>query len=608
MNTYFRILSYAKPLGQYLPFYVVFILIAVIFSTVNLVLLAPLLDILFNNIDPEFIQQYNLKPDFSLSITYFKHLFYYYFLDILEENSRLQVLYYVCGIIITSVFIANLFSYLAGITLARIRANVIQKIRNAIFSNVTQLHIGFFTNERRGDIMSRITNDVQEIEISVVNSMKVIFREPLQIMTYLVAMLLISTQMTVFALLYMLITGVLISEIVRRLKKKATESQESLGRLVGILDETLGGMRIIKPFNAVRYINNKFFGEVRRYAGINISMALKNELAPPISQFLGVAAVLGLVVFGGTRVINGNLDASQFLTFIALFSQILTPAKAISKEVSSIQRGLASGERIFKIIDTQPKIQQPSNAKQITGFNQSIEFRQVNFAYEREPVLKNINLTIKKGSTVALVGLSGSGKSTLADLIPRFYDPTGGEILIDGTPLTECDIQSLRHQMGIVTQESILFNDTVANNIAFGLDNIDRQAVVSAAKVANAHEFIDQMEHQYDTNIGERGLKLSGGQRQRISIARAVLKNPPILILDEATSALDSRSEKLVQEALNNLMRNRTSIVIAHRLSTIQHADEIIVIHEGEVVERGPHASLIENNKLYSKLSSMQTV
>ena len=608
MNTYFRILSYAKPLGQYLPFYVVFILIAVIFSTVNLVLLAPLLDILFNNIDPEFIQQYNLKPDFSLSITYFKHLFYYYFLDILEENSRLQVLYYVCGIIITSVFIANLFSYLAGITLARIRANVIQKIRNAIFSNVTQLHIGFFTNERRGDIMSRITNDVQEIEISVVNSMKVIFREPLQIMTYLVAMLLISTQMTVFALLYMLITGVLISEIVRRLKKKATESQESLGRLVGILDETLGGMRIIKAFNAVRYINNKFFGEVRRYAGINISMALKNELAPPISQFLGVAAVLGLVVFGGTRVINGNLDASQFLTFIALFSQILTPAKAISKEVSSIQRGLASGERIFKIIDTQPKIQQPSNAKQITSFNQSIEFRQVNFAYEREPVLKNINLTIKKGSTVALVGLSGSGKSTLADLIPRFYDPTGGEILIDGTPLTECDIQSLRHQMGIVTQESILFNDTVANNIAFGLDNIDRQAVVSAAKVANAHEFIDQMEHQYDTNIGERGLKLSGGQRQRISIARAVLKNPPILILDEATSALDSRSEKLVQEALNNLMRNRTSIVIAHRLSTIQHADEIIVIHEGEVVERGPHASLIENNKLYSKLSSMQTV
>jgi subfamily B ATP-binding cassette protein MsbA len=400
----------------------------------------------------------------------------------------------------------------------------------------------------------------------------------------------------------------LISEVVKRLKKRAVESQESLGRIVGILDETLSGMRIIKAFNARNYINRKFSGEVAKYAQINVSMAIKNEMGPPLSQFLGVAAVIGIVIFGGMRVLNGTLGNSEFIVFIGIFSQVLTPAKAISKEVSSIQRGLASGERIFKIVDTRPQIVEVDKPFNLSSFNESILFRNVSFAYEAKPVLKNIDLEICKGETVALVGLSGSGKSTLADLVPRFYDPTEGEILIDNIPLGKFGLESLRKQMGVVTQESILFNDTIFNNIAFGLQQIEEKDVIAAAKVANAHDFIMATDMGYQTNIGERGLKLSGGQRQRISIARAVLKNPPILILDEATSALDSESEKLVQEALANLMKNRTSLVIAHRLSTIQHADKIIVINEGKIVEEGTHDRLIQNNKLYSKLTSMQSV
>lgn len=608
MNTYFRILSYARPLGGFLPGYILFTLIAVIFNAVNLALLIPLLQILFDEITPDFVQQYSSYPEFNLTLEYFQHLFNYYLLDIIQASGKLQALYYVCGVIIASVLVANLFSYLAAIILAKIRANVIKKIRISIFNNVTGLDIGFFTNERKGDIISRITNDVQEIELSVVNSMRVIFREPLQILAYLGAMLFLSTHLTLFALLYMLVTGFLISEITKRLKKKAQQSQESLARIVGILDETLSGMRIIKAFNAVKLINEKFKQEVMKYARINVSMAYKNELASPLSQFLGVTVVTGIVVYGGVRVLNGFLDASEFIAFIGIFSQILNPSKAISKEVSSIQRGLASAERIFRIVDLEPQIKDAPQAKKLESFDQAIEFRNVSFAYEKEPVLRNINLSIPKGYTVALVGTSGGGKSTLADLIPRFYDPGQGELLIDGRPIKDYQIESIRRQMGIVTQESILFNDTILNNIAFGKPEANREEVIQAAKIANAHQFIMQTEYGYDTNIGERGTKLSGGQRQRISIARAVLKNPPILILDEATSALDSESEKLVQVALTNLMKNRTSVVIAHRLSTIQHADEILVIQNGEIIERGRHEELLENNKVYTKLSSMQSV
>lgn len=610
MNSFLRILSYARPLRKFLPLYLLFTTISVIFGAVNLVLLAPLLRILFGETTPEFIEKYSSIPEFSLAngIQYFEQLFNYHLINAMEEAGKLNVLYYVCGVIIVSVLITNVFAYLSSIILARIRANVIRKIRLDIFENVTRLDLSFFTNERKGDIMSRITNDVQEVELSVVNSLRVLFREPLQILAYLAFMLAISMQLTIFALAYVIVAGLIISEITKRLKAKALQSQESLGRIVGILDETLTGMRIIKAFNALKQVHGKFRYEVSKYARINVSMAYKYELASPFSQFLGVAVVAGLVIYGGGMALNDRLDASAFIAFLGIFSQILVPAKAISKEISSIQRGLASGERIFKIVDAKSKIIEKKDAKPLASFSEEIRFNNVTFSYGSEPVLKKINMTIRKGTVVALVGMSGGGKSTLADLIPRFYDPTHGEILIDGVSLKDFQIESVRKHMGIVTQESILFNDSICNNIAFGKPDASIEEVEKAAKIANAHDFIMQMENGYDTNIGERGSKLSGGQRQRISIARAILKNPSILILDEATSALDSESERAVQDALSNLMRNRTSIVIAHRLSTIQHADAIYVIQEGEIVERGTHEELIENNKIYTKLTQMQSV
>jgi len=610
MNSFLRILSYARPLRKFLPLYLLFTVISVVFGAVNLVLLAPLLRILFGETPPEFIEKYSTIPEFSLSngIQYFEHLFNYHFINAMESAGKLNVLYYVCAVIIASVLITNIFAYLSAIILAKIRANVIRKIRLDIFENTTRLDLSFFTNEKKGDVMSRITNDVQEVELSVINSLRVLFREPLQILAYLAFMVAISTRLTIFAVAYVIVAGLIISEITKRLKAKALQSQESLGRIVGILDESLTGMRIIKAFNALKQVHEKFRHEVSKYARINVSMAYKYELSSPLSQFLGVTVVAGLVIYGGGMALAGRLDASAFIAFLGIFSQVLTPAKAISKEISSIQRGLASGDRIFKIVDAKPKIVEKKDAKELPAFNEEIRFNDVSFSYDSEPVLKNINLTIKKGTVVALVGMSGGGKSTLADLIPRFYDPTQGEILIDGISLKDLQIESVRKHMGIVTQESILFNDSIFNNIAFGKPDATIEEVERAARIANAHDFIMQMENGYDTNIGERGSKLSGGQRQRISIARAILKNPSILILDEATSALDSESERAVQEALANLMKNRTSIVIAHRLSTIQHADAIYVIQDGEIVERGTHEELIENNKIYTKLTQMQSV
>ena len=605
MNTYLRIFNFARPLSKTLPFYILFTLLSALFYSINLTLLAPVVNLLFKENLPE---KPIAAPEFDISTDYVVDLFNYYFVTLLHEEGKLNALYYVLGVITVSVILYVIFYYLSGIILAHIRANVIRRIRTTIFNNVTSLDIGFFTNERKGDVMSRITNDVQEIEASVVNSMKVTFREPFYIIAFLVAMMAISVHLTFFALIYILFTGLIISEIVKRLKKQSTLIQESLGRIVSMLDESLSGIRIIKAFNAVKNVNRKFANEVNNYAQTNISIAYKNELATPVSQLLGALAIAGLLLYGGTRVFAGHIDAGNFLAFIAIFSQLLNPSKAISKEVSSIQRGIAAGERIFKIIDIKPTITNIEEPVIIDEFKENIEFKNVSFAYGNERVLKDINLTIGKGTTLALVGMSGGGKSTLADLVPRFYDPVEGAIYLDGQPIKNYEIESLRQLMGIVTQESILFNDTIFNNIAFGKPEASQEEVEQAAKIANAHQFIVQTEHGYQTNIGERGTKLSGGQRQRISIARAVLKNPPILILDEATSALDSESEKLVQEALTNLMKNRTSIVIAHRLSTIQHADEILVLQDGEIVERGKHDELVKNNKIYTKLTAMQSV
>lgn len=609
MNTYFRILSYARPYRRFVPQYIIFTLLAIIFSLVNFTLLIPLLDILFNQVDTA-LQQPTSRPEFSISIDYLKSLFNYYFFGVIEEHGKVGALIFVCSVTITSVFFSNLFRYVSDLTLAHLRADVVRNLRNRIFNQVSQMHIGYFTNERKGDLLSRMTNDVQEVETSVVSTLKVAFKEPATIIGFFIALFTMSFKLTIFTLIFLPITGLIIAEVIKRLKKRAVQSQESLGRIVNILDETLSGMRVVKAFNAENFIRNKFGQEVDHYAHINVSMAKKQQLASPMSEFLGASVMAGILLYGGILVLTNSseLSASEFMAYIVIFSQVMGPVKSINQAFSSIQRGLAAGTRIFFTIDTQPVIQDKPDAQTLKDFKEDISFHNVFFAYEKENVLKNINLKIPKGKTIALVGPSGGGKSTLADLVPRFYDPTDGEVRLDGKSLKDYKVGSLRSMMGIVTQESILFNDTIFNNIAFGVPHVSEEDVIQAAKIANAYQFIMETPDQFETVIGERGTKLSGGQRQRISIARAVLKNPPILILDEATSALDSESEKLVQEALTNLMKNRTSIVIAHRLSTIQHADEIVVVQQGEIIEQGSHDELLELDGLYRKLSSMQTV
>lgn len=610
MKTYLRILSYAKPYGKFVPIYIIYAFLSIVFGLLNFTLLKPLFDVIFEQVDPESLAKYADKPEFSFSIEYFSHLFNYNFLQVAEEYGKMGTLFYVCIIIVVSVFLSNLFTYLSGVVLAKVRAVVIKRMRMDIFEHVSGLHIGYFSNERKGDLMSKMTNDVQEVENTIVQSLRVVFREPATIILYFSVLFFMSVKLTLFTILIIPISGAIIGGITRRLKKKAVQSQQSLGRIVNILDETLGGMRVIKAFNAEGFMKKKFDGETDFYADVNVNMARKNELASPISQFLGVFVVAGILVYGGSMVLSGNSDlgASDFITYIIIFTQVLNPAKEISRAVSSIQRGIASAERVFTVVDTPSQVTSPSSPAVLSKFEHAVEVKNVSFAYEDQLVLKNINFTLERGKTIALVGPSGGGKSTLADLVPRFYDPSAGEILLDGKNLKDFDLKDLRSLMGIVTQESILFNDTVFNNIAFGVEGATEAQVLEAAKIANAHEFIAKMEDGYQTSIGERGSKLSGGQRQRLSIARAVLKNPPILILDEATSALDSESEHLVQEALTKLMSNRTTLVIAHRLSTIQYADEILVIERGEIVQRGTHTDLSQIEGLYQKLSSIQSV
>ncbi len=610
MKTYLRILSYARPWSKILPGYIVFSLLSILFGLLNLTLLKPFFDVIFDKIDVEQLAKYNQPPPFTLSFDYLQDVFHYYMNLFVEEYGKFGSLIWVCIVIVITFMMSNLFRYLSAIILAKARAKIVKNIRISIFDNITKMHIGFFTNQRKGDIMSRVTQDVQQIENSVANTLKILFREPATIIVYFSLLFAISYQLTLFTLILLPVSGYVITSITKRLKKTATEGQESLAHQLNILEESITGIRVVKAFNAVNYINKMFDDEVKKYAKIDISWSKKYELSSPISEFLGAIAIAGILLYGGRLVfITKTIDASSFMMFIAAFTQILQPAKAISAAVSLFQRGLASGERVFELVDMKPAIVNKPDAIVLQNFKNAIEFKDVSFYYtEGKWVLKRINILIEKGKTIALVGPSGGGKSTLANLVPRFYDPTEGSVMLDGIPLPDYELTSIRKQMGIVTQESILFNDTIFNNIAFGIENPSKEDVIRVAKIANAHDFIMEHEKGYQRLIGERGNKLSGGQKQRITIARALLKNPSILILDEATSALDSESEMLVQEAINNLMRNRTSLVIAHRLSTIQNADEIIVIDEGEIRERGTHEALIKNDGIYKKLTEMQNM
>lgn len=608
MKIYFRILRYCRKLNKELILFFVFAILSVLFSASYLGMLQPMLEILFNQKEVTQLP-YPVKGDGVLFTAHLKALFEYHFTDYMITNGRLTTLMTICISIVVLVFLSNIFRYLERMTASRIRVDVVKNIRMHIFSRVSLMHIGFFNDQRKGDLLSRFTNDISEVEGSVMNGLKT-FKEPITLIVYLLVLFNISVELTLFTLIVLPVTGGLISEIIRRLKKKARQSQESMGRIVNILDETFTGMRVIKAFNARNFILNKIDAETSYHRKVNLSISRKNEMSSPLSEFLGVVVVAFILFYGGQMVMapDSTFKAASFLTFLTFYASMLQPAKNFSNGITSLQKGTVAAQRIFTMTDLESAIQNKPNAIPLPAFKESIEFRNVSFAYEKENVLREINLRIEKGKTIALVGPSGGGKSTLADLVPRFYDPTGGEVLLDGIPLTDYEIESLRKQIGVVTQESILFNDTIFNNIAFGMENVSEDAVIHAATIANAHDFIMQTEDGYKTFIGERGSKLSGGQRQRLSIARAVLKNPPILILDEATSALDSESERLVQDALNNLMKNRTSIVIAHRLSTIQHADEIVVIQAGTILERGSHEALIQKDGLYRKLNEIQRV
>ncbi len=611
MKIYFRLLQYAKPLEKFAIPYFLFSIMSTVFGLMNFTLLIPLLNILFKQeaADPTLL--ITTAPQFAFSGDYVKNLFYYQSNMMVENYGKMGALYFVCGVIILSVFLSNLFSYLSSRVMENLRVHTLLNLRRAVFNKVMSLDMGFFSSQRKGDIMNIITGDVGVIQGSITSTLLVFFKDPITLIGYFAVLFFYSTKLTLFTVLVIPLSGFIISKIVKKLRESASEAQNSLGSMLSHLDETLTGLRIVKAFNAIAITQDKFHNENIRYTKIIKSMARRQELASPVSEFFGVSTVAWIVLYGGSLVLSNSseLSASTFVAYILIFSQVLRPAKSITNSFGTIQSGLASGEKVLKLLDTPVGILDKPNAIQIKNIEKGISFNNVTFSYDQKIILDKVSFTIPVGKTVALVGPSGGGKSTISDLIPRFYDPQGGSITIDGVDIKDCGLCSLRDLMGIVNQEAILFNDTIFNNIAFSRPNATEQEVIQAAKVANAHEFISASEKGYHTFIGDRGVKLSGGQKQRLSIARAVLKNPPLMLLDEATSALDTESEKLVQDALNNLMKNRTSLVIAHRLSTIQDADLIIVIQDGMVVEQGTHQELSKKDGgLYNKLTNMQNI
>ena len=548
-------------------------------------------------------------PPLSLNASALKDNFYALISSTIDEKGKVEALLFICILVLVTFFFRNLFRYFSLYFLTPIRNGVVHDLRMDLHKKIISLPLPFFTEKRKGDLTARMTSDLVEIEWSIMSSLEMLFKDPLNIIIYLATLVFISPQLTMFVIILFPITGLIIGVIGRSLKKSSDRGQNKMGDLLSIIDENISGLRIIKAFNAENHINSNFEKESSEYKSIMTKLLRKKDLSSPMSEFLSTIVMVIVMWFGGQLVLNadGGLTAQEFIGYILIFSQIIPPAKSLTTSYYYIQKGSASAQRVYEILDAENEITDVENPKQIKLLNNQIEFRNLSFSYEKQEVLKNINFRIGKGKMIALVGQSGSGKSTLADLLARFYDINQGEILIDNNNIKEIALHDLRALMGIVSQESILFNDTIFNNIRLGNINASEQEVIEAAKIANAHDFILETQNGYHTNIGDRGNKLSGGQKQRLSIARAILKNPEILILDEATSALDTESERLVQDALDKLMDSRTSLVIAHRLSTIQNADEILVLDKGSIIERGTHQELIAQNGHYKKLSDLQS-
>ncbi|MFO7723199.1 MAG: ABC transporter ATP-binding protein [Bacteroidales bacterium] len=604
MRDFLRVFAYLKNYKRLVGLHILYTLLSVIFSVFTFAMVIPFLKITFGmqGIPAE-------PPPFRFSMEVMEQTIGYYLGGYIGQHGIMSALLNIVAGLVLMTFFRSFFTYIAMVMLAPIRNGVVRDIRNKLYRKILYLPMGYFSEEKKGDLMARISGDVQEIENSVLSALDAILRSPIQIVIYLAVMFFMSWQLTLVAVVLLPLSGYLIGLLGRSLRRTSRDAQNRFGSIMSIIEETLGGMRVIKAFVAEERIWIFFHGKNEAYTNVMNKIYRRRYLASPMTEFLGVVTVAVIIYYGGFLIIGnaGYITGETFIAYIIIFSQIIPPAKSFTTAQYNISKGLASADRVNAVLDTKNPITSNPGAVPVQGFADRIEYRDVVFRYGDEPVINGVSFTLKKGQTVALVGPSGSGKTTLADLLPRFYDVTEGEVMVDGVSVRDLRLSDLRGLMGNVNQEPILFNDTIANNIAFGVEDAPMEAIEAAARVANAHEFIMQTEQGYETNIGDRGAKLSGGQRQRLSIARAVLKNPPILILDEATSSLDTESERLVQDALDNLMKERTSLVIAHRLSTIRNADRILVIHEGQLAEEGTHDELIAAGGLYFKLYNMQT-